>query len=547
MARLLQLRQFTSNELTSDQDEYVPTDYDEAGERKLDGDGGLLGSRTYRIRTFQLPGRGSKLFMMATDCAKELNYRDSYLLFHKNRSLYKLIATQAEKDSLITANLLPYSFRSRQIALITARSMFRQFGARIVVGGKRVLDDYWQNVAIQQGFTENDPISLNKRSVSTTGYETSPLQHVKPVDLQATVHIHQHQSAQPGTTQPIIDPPTPSPTSLNQSLSSRESQLFTPHRLADPIPAAVPPSPPTLNQPAKTVANVSTTTTATNSFIPPIIDPLREPPQPLPMAEAPRQLNGSVFDNRGLSSSSVMSGSSMMNVPIPSADERAAGQAANALAGLLGQTSSFFIPGSDVHGSIDFQDPSLGPTVLTGRTKTKTEVVEAQHMACQFTKYLNEQRRARKPMWSEFWSTTEQRNRDKLDQEEEDLQLNGYQVDRLPVDILMRTYPGGLEVDKPPPMRVPDPPLVQRMMQQQMLKGGKDADMAGGMHMSKQMQQQYQHQYQQAQMRARQQQLLRQQAGGGGYQHGPPPQQGFPGQLRDSNWKGQPGAWNNYR
>ena len=94
--------------------------------------------------------------MLATECARVLGYRDSYLLFNKNRSLYKIIVTQTEKDELIHQNILPYSYRSRQIAIVTARSIFRQFGARVIKDGRRVRDDYWESKAKKQGFTEED-------------------------------------------------------------------------------------------------------------------------------------------------------------------------------------------------------------------------------------------------------------------------------------------------------------------------------------------------------------------------------------------------------
>lgn len=118
--------------------------------------GALLGGREYKCRTFFVPNRGDKLFMLATECARVLNYRDSYLLFNKNRSLCKIIASQAEKDDLIHQEILPYSYRSRQIAIVTARSMFRQFGSRLVQDGRRVRDDYWEAKARKQGFTEED-------------------------------------------------------------------------------------------------------------------------------------------------------------------------------------------------------------------------------------------------------------------------------------------------------------------------------------------------------------------------------------------------------
>ena len=94
--------------------------------------------------------------MLATECARQLQYRDSYLLFNKNRSLYKIIASVKEKEELVAREILPYSYRSRQIAVVTARSMFRQFGSRVIKDGRRVRDDYWEAKAIKQGFTEQD-------------------------------------------------------------------------------------------------------------------------------------------------------------------------------------------------------------------------------------------------------------------------------------------------------------------------------------------------------------------------------------------------------
>lgn len=70
--------------------------------------------------------------------------------------MYKIIATQAEKEDLIHQEILPFSYRSRQIAIVTARSMFRQFGSRVIVNGRRVRDDYWETKARKQRFTEED-------------------------------------------------------------------------------------------------------------------------------------------------------------------------------------------------------------------------------------------------------------------------------------------------------------------------------------------------------------------------------------------------------
>ncbi|KAL2423367.1 Chromatin structure-remodeling complex subunit rsc7 [Exophiala dermatitidis] len=150
------VRDHTSDVLQPEGDEFVPREYDEEGEKKVDALGYLQGGREYKIRTFTLPGRGQKLFMLATECARQLQYRDSYLLFNKNRSLFKIIASAKEKEELVNQEILPYSYRSRQIAVVTARSMFRQFGSRVIKDGRRVRDDYWVAKAIKQGFTEQD-------------------------------------------------------------------------------------------------------------------------------------------------------------------------------------------------------------------------------------------------------------------------------------------------------------------------------------------------------------------------------------------------------
>jgi len=160
------VRDHTTDQLGPGGDEYLPREIDEAGEKKVMPNGHLLGNREYRCRTFLVPNRGDKLFMLATECARVLGYRDSYLLFNKNRSLYKIIANQIEKDDLVNQEILPFSYRSRQIAIVTARSMFRQFGSRVIVNGRRVRDDYWESKARKQGFTEADPAGEKRPGAS---------------------------------------------------------------------------------------------------------------------------------------------------------------------------------------------------------------------------------------------------------------------------------------------------------------------------------------------------------------------------------------------
>ena len=129
--------------------------------------------------------------MLATECARVLGYRDSYLLFNKNRTLHKLIATQAEKDDLIQREILPYSYRSRQIAIITAKLIFRRFGSRVIEGGRRVRDDYWEAKAIKQGFTEED-MAGDKRSGATKAREAAAALEANN-DPSNSIGFGQHQ------------------------------------------------------------------------------------------------------------------------------------------------------------------------------------------------------------------------------------------------------------------------------------------------------------------------------------------------------------------
>jgi hypothetical protein len=191
------VRDHTTDQLGPEGDEYIPREYDEAGEKKVTATGHLLDNRDYRCRTFFVPNRGDKLFMLATECARVLGYRDSYLLFNKNRSLYKIIATQAEKEDLIHQEILPFSYRSRQIAIVTAKSMFRQFGSRVIVNGRRVRDDYWETKARKQGFTEED-LAGEKRPGAAKARDAAAAEATANASLTLGIHGDIVYSNNPG-------------------------------------------------------------------------------------------------------------------------------------------------------------------------------------------------------------------------------------------------------------------------------------------------------------------------------------------------------------
>lgn len=123
-------------------DDEVELPEDAEGEKKIDKNGVLQDGREYRVRTFTVLGRGKRLYMLSTEPARCIGFRDSYLFFQKHKHLYKIILDEDEKRDLIDRELLPHSYKGRTIGVVTARSVFREFGAKIVIGGRQIKDDY---------------------------------------------------------------------------------------------------------------------------------------------------------------------------------------------------------------------------------------------------------------------------------------------------------------------------------------------------------------------------------------------------------------------
>ncbi|CAA22826.1 RSC complex subunit Rsc7 [Schizosaccharomyces pombe] len=145
-----------SHRATLEDDELNFGVVDPEGEKKVNELGYLNGGREYRCRTFTCLGRGNRLYMLSTEPARAMGYRDSYLLFLKHRSLHKIIVDDSEKWDLIERNIIPHSYKGRAVGIVAARSIFREFGARIIVGGRRIVDDYWEGEFRARGFVEGE-------------------------------------------------------------------------------------------------------------------------------------------------------------------------------------------------------------------------------------------------------------------------------------------------------------------------------------------------------------------------------------------------------
>lgn len=137
-------------------DDEAVVDNDEEGNTKVDENGNLQGRREYRVRTFKIVGKEDRLYMLSTEPARCCGFRDSYLFFTKHPKLYKVVLGEEQKKELIRRDILPSSYKGRNIGVVTARSVFREFGSRIIVGGRKVIDDYKVEEAKANGEVEGE-------------------------------------------------------------------------------------------------------------------------------------------------------------------------------------------------------------------------------------------------------------------------------------------------------------------------------------------------------------------------------------------------------
>jgi len=149
---------------------------DPEGEKKVDKLGNLQGGREYRCRTFTILNRGERLYMLSTEPARCVGFRDSYLFFTKHKKLYKIIINDEEKRDLIDRELIPHSYKGRAIGICTARSVFREFGAQIIVGGRRIIDDYEVSKLKAEGVSEGELADPN--DIFKAGEEYNKNQYV---------------------------------------------------------------------------------------------------------------------------------------------------------------------------------------------------------------------------------------------------------------------------------------------------------------------------------------------------------------------------------
>jgi chromatin structure-remodeling complex protein RSC7 len=187
---------------------------DSEGEEKVDKLGNLHGGRDYRVRVFTVKNRGDRLYMLSTEPARCCGFRDSYLFFTKHLKLHKVIVEDDEKMDLIARDIIPHSYKGRSIGVVTARSVFREFGARIIIGGKKIIDDYYVQEARDRGDVEGELADPNDK-LPAEGEEYNKNQYVAWHGASAVYH----------QTGPIIAPGQGAPGKRKVAITSANWQL----------------------------------------------------------------------------------------------------------------------------------------------------------------------------------------------------------------------------------------------------------------------------------------------------------------------------------
>lgn len=190
---------------------------DPEGETKVDKLGNLKGGRDYRCRTFTVLGRGDRLYMLSTEPARCVGFRDSYLFFTKHLRLHKIIIDDDEKRDMIEREIIPHSYKGRAIGIVTARSVFREFGARIIIGGRRIIDDYEVAKARAEGVVEGEIADPTDKFVEGEPYNKN--QYVAWHGASAVYH----QSA------PAVQTPTGKPEAKKRRVNVNDTNWMLEH------------------------------------------------------------------------------------------------------------------------------------------------------------------------------------------------------------------------------------------------------------------------------------------------------------------------------
>ncbi|PVU95648.1 hypothetical protein BB561_001685 [Smittium simulii] len=162
---------------------------DEDGEKKIDKDGNLIGERSFVIPTFTLPSEKnpSAKYMLLTHIMKFAGFRDTNHMQRLYPNLKKIEATPEQRDFLLDESWIYVTRKRLPAFVISAYHAFREFGSKIIVRGKYIVDDYYEKKSREEKLHEYGTIiggkslGLRKFTSATNIIEESRLDSPTPL------------------------------------------------------------------------------------------------------------------------------------------------------------------------------------------------------------------------------------------------------------------------------------------------------------------------------------------------------------------------------
>ncbi|CAI4038671.1 hypothetical protein SMKI_06G0160 [Saccharomyces mikatae IFO 1815] len=140
---------------------YKMVQMDAYGEKKTSLKGKLFGGRQFLFNTFMFMAHGDVLLVLLQDVIKVL-YQDETMPdeneFIGRHDQFLIMETSEEQTIFLVKNGVLPEGSNGPFRYITARSAFVEFGASVIVGGQRIVDDYWESLAKKQNFSSHQRV-----------------------------------------------------------------------------------------------------------------------------------------------------------------------------------------------------------------------------------------------------------------------------------------------------------------------------------------------------------------------------------------------------
>ncbi|SCU79257.1 LAME_0A07954g1_1 [Lachancea meyersii CBS 8951] len=170
--------------IADSEDCYVLSRGDQQGELKIDKFGNLVGNRHFLFPTFSLHNRPNQVYVLARDLLKCLDITgmsaDHFLA--QNPQLFGVSASDEEITALKNMDLINDTETAESHIYVTTKSVFMLFGARVVLAGTRLIDDYWEELVKEQGYLPHSRVFPISNRILQIVEKLKPTSHVEDAE-----------------------------------------------------------------------------------------------------------------------------------------------------------------------------------------------------------------------------------------------------------------------------------------------------------------------------------------------------------------------------